>query len=164
MPKRVGRGDGSYSRGVGFIMYTKAEAAQRAIEAKNQTELHGKFIQVKIALRPSSLKRRNTNNQWCSRYDQQGRKLHIANLPVNKERQLKEMFEEFGVVEECYIPLDGNSPKGYGFVTFKDARDADAALRHWDGKIFRGRRLACQKAKPPVSRRPGFHRRRRTRW
>jgi len=112
-------------------------------------------------LRPSSLKKRN--NHGGSRYDKEGRKLHVSNLPFERERDLKEIFEEFGEIEECYIPLrDGRSSMGYGFVTFKDAKDADAALRHWDGRNLRGRTIACQKAKPPERMIPGFRGRRWT--
>lgn len=162
MPKRSFRGDVRRHMGVGFIIYKKEEDALKAVQEKNQTELHGKFIQVKIAQPPS--KDSWKNNPKGSRYDEQGRKLHIGNIPVEtKDRDLKGMFEEFGEIEECYIPLThGNErPMGYGFVTFKLAEDADAALRHWNGKMISGRTIVCQKAKAQEKRRLGFRGRRR---
>jgi len=160
MPRRVGKDDVKRRMGVGFIIYKNAEAAQRAIKAKNLTELSGRFITVKVATRPS----RTNKNFGNSRYDQEGRKLHIGKLPTDLvDRDLKGMFVEFGEIEDCYIPRGhaDERPMGYGFVTFKDARDADAALRHWDGRIHRGHRIRCQKAKPPGSKRTGFRDRRR---
>jgi len=79
------------------------------------------------------------------------------------DRDLKGMFEEFGEIEECYIPLrhGDHRPMGYGFVTFKHAPDADAALRYWNRKKLGGRTIVCQKAKPPGRRRFGFRGRRR---
>jgi len=159
MPRRGARADSQRNIGIGFVVFNTAEDAQRAIRAKNQTELQGRFIQVKLATRSSQL-----NNSRSSKYDQQGRKLHVGNLPTELiDRELKGMFIEFGDVEECYIPRshDDERSMGYGFVVFKDARDAEAALRHWDGRILRGHRVRCQKAKPTDKRRPGFRDRRR---
>jgi len=159
--KRGGGNEIRRSIGVGFVIYKKAEDAQKAVKAKNQTELHGRYIQVKIAKRPSINSDRNSGN---ARYEKQGRKLHVGKLPLDMmDRDLKAMFAEFGDIEECYIPVSHitECPLGYGFVTFKDARDAIAAKRHWDGKLLRGSRITCQKAKPPDKGRPGFRGRRR---
>jgi len=158
--KRGGGNEVRRSIGVGFVVYKKAEDAQKAVKAKNQTELHGRYIQVKIAKRPSI----NSDNNPNARFEKQGRKLHVGRLPLDMmDRDLKAMFAEFGDIEECYIPVSHitECPLGYGFVTFKDARDAITAKRHWDGKLLRGSRITCQKAKPPDKGRPGFRGRRR---
>jgi len=157
--KRGGGNEVRRSIGVGFVVYKKAEDAQKAVKAKNQTELHGRYIQVKIAKRHSI----NSDNP-NARFEKQGRKLHVGRLPLDMmDRDLKAMFAEFGDIEECYIPVSHitECPLGYGFVTFKDARDAITAKRHWDGKLLRGSRITCQKAKPPDKGRPGFRGRRR---
>jgi len=49
MPKRGFPGDVKRRMGIGFIIYERAEDALKAVKEKNQSELHGKFIQVEIA-------------------------------------------------------------------------------------------------------------------
>jgi len=151
------------SMGVGFVIFKSAEDATEAVRVKDQSELYGKCIKVKLAQRPENIRNNTPTN---SRYDKEGRKIHVKNIPfATLDRDLKEMFQEFGKIDEAYVPLthDTERPQGYGFVTFKDARDAEAAIRHWNGKTHKGRTITCAKAKPPGRRRFNFRGRGR-RW
>jgi FUS-interacting serine-arginine-rich protein 1 len=44
---------------------------------------------------------------------------------------IKEKFEKFGAIKDVYLPTDGQSgrPRGFGFVTFEDKRDAEDAAK-----------------------------------
>ena len=60
-----------------------------------------------------------------------GRKIFIGGTAyMTSEQHLREYFEEFGEVEEVVIPCDRYTgrPRGFGFVTFKDAEVAEKVL------------------------------------
>jgi RNA recognition motif-containing protein len=46
------------------------------------------------------------------------------------EEDLRDRFGKYGKLMDVYIPLDRDSrrPKGFGFVTFYDRRDAEDAV------------------------------------
>lgn len=66
-------------------------------------------------------------------------------LPVSDYislESLKEYFSQFGEVLECTVMRDGASgrSRGFGFLTFKDARTVNIVMvkeHYLDGKIVR---------------------------
>lgn len=68
---------------------------------------------------------------------------------------LKKAFSEFGEVLDVYLPLDYHTrrPRGFGFVQFANADDAQAAIRGLDGSDIDGSKvevvLAQQNRKSP---------------
>jgi len=59
--------------------------------------------------------------------DAEGRKIFVGGLPFQAdEQQIREDFGKFGDIEDVYLPADKETGKlrGFGFVTFKDPRDA----------------------------------------
>jgi RNA recognition motif-containing protein len=81
-------------------------------------------------------------------------KLFVGNLSFfTTSETLIEVFEEFGSVYDCYIPMDtanGNS-RGFGFVTmYKDA--AQPAIDALDGCELDGRPITVNEAKPRTPR------------
>jgi len=160
IPRKHGRGEHDRSIGIGFVIYRKASDAAKAVREMNQSEIQNKFIQVKLALR-SDLREGSRGKD--SRYDKGGRKIHVGSLPFSMmDRELKEMFEEFGKIEECYVPLSHktDNPMGYGFVTFERECDAEEAIRYWNGRVLGKRKITCEKAMRP-GRRKSYARRRR---
>ena len=79
------------------------------------------------------------------------KKLYVGNLPFSVDDQkLKEIFSEFGDIEEATVIQDRQSgrSKGFGFVTFASDENADAALSAVNGKEVEGRQLKVSEAKP----------------
>lgn len=78
-------------------------------------------------------------------------KLFIGNLPYEvSSEELKQYFAQFGAIEEAVVISDkvtGRS-KGYGFVRFNSATDAQTAVTEINGKEYKGRRLAVNIAQP----------------
>ncbi len=75
-------------------------------------------------------------------------KLLIRNLDRSKtEKQLKAMFEEFGVVQSCSLVMDKetNKSKGFGFVEMPKIGDAKAAIKNLNNKIIGGNKLRVKK-------------------
>ena len=79
------------------------------------------------------------------------KKLYVGNLPFSvNDDKLKEIFAEFGDIEEATVIQDRQSgrSKGFGFVTFASDENADAALSAVNGKEVEGRQLKVSEAKP----------------
>ena len=84
-------------------------------------------------------------------------KVYVGNLPFSVEDgKLKELFSEFGEIEEATIIKDKYSgrSKGFGFVTFKDDAAAKKAIESLNDKEVEGRKLKVNEAKPMDPDRP----------
>lgn len=90
------------------------------------------------------------------------KKLFVGNLDWSiTEQQLGEIFAEFGEVTEAIIILnERNQSKGFGFVTFANGEDADAAIEAMNGKEMQvnpekeARALVVNEARPRAERPP----------
>ncbi len=83
------------------------------------------------------------------------KKLYVGNIPWNtSEDDLRNKFSEFGSVDEVLIIKDKISgrSKGFGFVTFNNDDEADAAMNALNGQQFNGRQLNINEARPQVPR------------
>ena len=79
------------------------------------------------------------------------KKLFIGNLPWSiRTDQLQELFSQFGEVEDCIVMTDRDTgrSRGFGFVTFTNAEDADKAVAEMNEKEIEGRALTVNEAKP----------------
>lgn len=80
-----------------------------------------------------------------------GNKLYVGNLPyTTNDAELKDFFAAAGEVVEAKVITDKFSgrSKGFGFVTMKDAKTAEKALKELNGKDFGGRALKIDLARP----------------
>ena len=88
------------------------------------------------------------------------KKLFVGNLSFKiKSLNLKELFEEFGTVEDAVVITDRDSgrSKGFGFVTFEDSNNAKDAVAKMDGKTVEGRPIRVNIAKEKEARTGGGH-------
>jgi cold-inducible RNA-binding protein len=72
--------------------------------------------------------------------DGEGRKVFVGGIPFGVEkRDIQEDFSKFGPIEDVYLPMDRETrkPRGFGFVTFVDARDANEAVSAMHGCAHR---------------------------
>lgn len=71
-------------------------------------------------------------------------KLFVGNLAYSTmDDQLREAFSEFGNVASATVILDrmtGQS-RGFGFVEFQEAADAERAIQSMDGTMLDGRNI-----------------------
>lgn len=78
-------------------------------------------------------------------------KLYVGNLSFNtSESQLRDLFAAFGEVKSASLVMDRETgrPRGFGFVEFADATQAQAAIAGMNGKNVDGRDLNVNEAKP----------------
>ena len=71
-------------------------------------------------------------------------KLFVGNLSWNAtEGDLQSAFESFGEITEVKIVTDRdtNRSRGFGFVKFASAEEAQLAIKQLDGTDFQGRNL-----------------------
>lgn len=87
-------------------------------------------------------------------------KLFVAGLPwaINND-SLRELFSQYGEITEAVVIMDRETQrsKGFGFVTFKNAEDAKAALDMNDKEVD-GRTLVVNVARPREERSNSFRR------
>ncbi|MGH9460955.1 MAG: RNA recognition motif domain-containing protein [Vicinamibacteria bacterium] len=76
-------------------------------------------------------------------------RLYVGNLPLAiSEEELRELFEQHGVVQAVRLVDDPHTgrPRGFGFVDM-DAADAQLAMDALHGKYFSGRILRVEKTR-----------------
>ena len=78
-------------------------------------------------------------------------KVYVGNLPYTVDSaKLKELFTEFGEVEEAIVIQDKYSgrSKGFGFVEYDEDDGAKKAIAEMNEKEVEGRQLKVNEAKP----------------
>lgn len=76
-------------------------------------------------------------------------KVYVGNIDVETtEEDLKEEFGRYGDLERCWI---AKSPGGFAFVWFREAADAEAAVRGLDDATVKGRVWKVELAKERVA-------------
>jgi RNA recognition motif-containing protein len=81
-------------------------------------------------------------------------KLYVGNLSFNtSESQLRDLFAAHGEVTSASLVMDRDTgrPRGFGFVEFRDAAHAQAAIAALNGKNVDGRDLTVNEAKPKAA-------------
>lgn len=138
-PKKRDTGE---PRGFAFVTLDE-EVAEKAIEETNGMDFMGRPLVVSLPLPPGERGARRQPRQ----------KLYIGNLSFyTVPDTLRELFEEFGPVHDCYMPEDPDTggSRGFGFVTMdKDA--AMAAVDATDGCELDGRPIRVNEAQPKGS-------------
>eukprot|EP01035_Chromulina_nebulosa_P018380 gene18380-24078_t len=93
---------------------------------------------------------RRQDRQESSGHDDGNPSLHLSALSFESTQEsIKRAFEKFGPVEKVSIILDPLTFKsrGFGFLKFANAADADRALEAMNGVEFEGRTIKVDKAK-----------------
>src|SRR3989338_3479599 len=78
-------------------------------------------------------------------------KVYVGNLPFSvTDKDLNEMFVQFGQITEAVLIKDEFSgrSKGFGFVTFADKASGEKAIADMNGKDMQGRALTVNEARP----------------
>src|SRR3984957_5569000 len=79
------------------------------------------------------------------------KKLYVGNLSYNTgDRELQNMFEEYGAVQSAQVIMDRDTghSKGFGFVEMGSDEEAQSAITGLNGKEAGGRSLTANEARP----------------
>lgn len=97
-----------------------------------------------------------TSEDSTNQAKQDPSKLYVGNLVYAlTEDDIKDMFSQYGDVEECKLITDfrtGRS-KGFAFVKFASEEDAKNAMEQLADQDVQGRKLFIKIAQPPKPRR-----------
>lgn len=127
----------SNSRGYGFVHFETNEAAEAAIKAVNNMLLNDKKVYV------GRFMTRNQRTDQLGSSNKRFTNVYVKNFGDSFEDQkLRDMFEKFGEITSAVVAKgeDGKS-KGHGFVNFKDAVSAEAAVKELNESDFNGKKL-----------------------
>lgn len=70
--------------------------------------------------------------------------LFVGNIPYGfEDRDVMGLFDRFGRLRTCHVPLDRNTRrnKGFAFVEFEQRLDAEDAFFKYNGYTIEGRQL-----------------------
>ncbi|CAL8359978.1 unnamed protein product [Arctogadus glacialis] len=77
----------------------------------------------------------------------QPKRLHVSNIPFRfRDPDLRQMFGQFGQILDVEIIFNERGSKGFGFVTFENAMEADRAREKLNGTIVEGRKIEVNNA------------------
>ncbi|KAH9981448.1 hypothetical protein BGW80DRAFT_1163221 [Lactifluus volemus] len=82
------------------------------------------------------------------------RRLYLGKLPPDtRSEDVSKFFDGYGKIVDCRVMT------GFGFVEFENARDAEDALHHFNGKNFLGQNIVVEFAKESRPRRDPYEER-----
>jgi RNA recognition motif-containing protein len=117
-----------------FVHMRGGKAARKAIEELNGVDFSGRSITVELGKETGAKARRSGANEVV--------KLFVSNIdPKATPEQLRDLFEEFGVVTDCDIVRD------YGFVHMRGEKPAHNALEALHRTKFAGRTISVEYGK-----------------
>lgn len=77
--------------------------------------------------------------------------MYVGNLAFEAtEAEIRDLFSEHGPVNEVSVVMDRetNRPRGFAFVTMNTKEGMDNAIRQLHGKVWNGRPLTVNEARP----------------
>lgn len=135
--------DKTLSMGFGFLQFRTKEDARVVISEMDGAVIHGHKIQLKLSDRKTYI-----NTESKSTKKKNTGKIIIKNLSFEATRKdIFELFSSFGQLRSVRVPkkLD-KSARGFAFVEFLIAKEAETAMDQLQGVHLLGRRLVMQYA------------------
>jgi RNA recognition motif-containing protein len=133
-------------RGFGFVAMKDRAAAEKAVQELNQTTFGERTIYVNMAgeQRQQQQERTSKRSSPSKKYI----KLYVGNISFDStEEELKELFQSYGTVYDCFLPTwpDTGNLRGFAFISM-DPEEAELAITNMDGTEFNGRVISVSKA------------------
>ncbi|KAJ8113329.1 hypothetical protein ONZ43_g5178 [Nemania bipapillata] len=140
------------SRGFGFVTFTDAEDTQAAREQLQGHKVDGRPISLDIAESRQRQPGAAADDAATKKEDRRAAlaearkapKLIIRNLPwsIKHSDQLAALFRSYGLVKYADIPQSKGKLSGFGFVTMRGRKNAQAAMEGVNGKVVDGRTVS----------------------
>jgi polyadenylate-binding protein len=123
------------SKGYGFVHFETEEAANKAIEKVNGMLLSDKKLYVGRFIPRKD--REKDLGEMAKKFTN----VYIKNFPESfDEAKLRELFESYGKITSYKVMFDeSGKSRGFGFVAFEDAEDAERAVTELNGKEMDGK-------------------------
>ncbi|KAI0468376.1 hypothetical protein F4859DRAFT_213030 [Xylaria cf. heliscus] len=140
------------SRGYGFVTLTDAEDTQAAKEQLQGHKVDGRPLSLDIAESRHRQPGAGADDAALKKEDRRAAlaearkapKLIIRNLPwsIKHSDQLAALFRTYGLVRYADIPQHKGKLSGFGFVTMRGRKNAQAAIEGVNGKVVGGRTVS----------------------
>ena len=89
--------------------------------------------------------RRRKFNNFRRRINNNFRIIFVGNLPYNiSTRDLRKLFRPEGFINTARVVTGPLGSKGYGFIEFRNPRDAWKSIQKWNKTFLGGRRITVQ--------------------
>lgn len=139
------------SRGFGFVTMSSVDDVKAVVQQFNGYELQGRALRVNSG--PPPPKEDRAPRGGGGSFDS-GNRLYVGNLSWGVETSdLQTLFSEHGQVTDAKVVVDRDSgrSRGFGFVTYSTAEEAENAISSLDGYDLDGRiiRVSVAEARPP---------------
>ncbi|KAI1306683.1 hypothetical protein F5Y03DRAFT_137489 [Xylaria venustula] len=144
--------DTKLSRGYGFVTFTDGEDTQAAKEQLQGHKVDGRPIALDIAESRHRQAGAAADEAATKKEDRHAAlaearkapKLIIRNLPwsIKHSDQLSALFRSYGLVKYADIPQHKGKLSGFGFVTMRGRKNAEAAIEAINGKVVDGRTVS----------------------
>jgi polyadenylate-binding protein len=124
--------DKGQSKGVGYVQYSSAKAASKAISTCKNAKIRGYLLEVMPYGKPIR-EAKPTSESSIPTFTN----CFVKNFPINmSEETLKSILEKVGPVNSVYFPMDKfASNSGYACVNFENPDDAAKAIEELHGKL-----------------------------
>jgi len=137
--------DKNESKGYGFIQFATDEAAELAIKEVNGMMISGQKVYVAQFIPRKERLAANAEKKFTNVY--------VKNLPENfDDEKLSELFKEYGSIKSAVVMRTNDKSKGFGFINFEDADQAEKAVQEFNGKTIDGKALYCSRAQKKAER------------
>ena len=133
-------------KGFAFVTFQTEGEAEAAVSSLNGKKLFGNILSLNISkpkekpeIKKTSKKEKKKKKEALS---QQSR-LYVTNIDKDADmEEMKKLFGAHGTVVDLYNP-----GKGFIFVSFSNAEEAEAAVKSLDGESVGGKIIQCNVAK-----------------
>jgi len=119
------------SLGYAYVNFSSAQDAERALQILNNTPIKDKPCRIMWVQRDPSVRRSPVGNVFIKNLD-----------PSIKHKELFDMFSDYGNILSVKVVLDKNGEsKGYGFVHYDNAQNAQKAIDALNNKTIGVKRV-----------------------
>ncbi|KRX45861.1 Polyadenylate-binding protein 1, partial [Trichinella murrelli] len=152
---KVATDENGVSKGYGFVHFETEESAQKAIDKINGMLLDGKKVYVgKFIPRAQRMREigettRKFTNVYVKNFDESF-----------TDQCLVDLFSKFGKIQSCVVMKEDDKSKGFGFVSFENPEDAEAAVKEMNEyQLPSGKKLYVGRAQKKAERQAELKRR-----
>ncbi|VVT56736.1 uncharacterized protein SAPINGB_P005240 [Magnusiomyces paraingens] len=141
------------SKGFGFVSFTEADDAKKALEEARKTKFLGRYLQVDVAQKRERGKKSADDDseekpkktvEKAHSVEKRRPRLIIRNLPwsCKDPKKIEKIFAKFGNVIEVLIPKkEGGKMAGFAFVTMRKKAHAQKAVEETKALKIDGREV-----------------------
>lgn len=128
----------------GYVEFTNAEDATKAIDALNQQPFQGRRLSVQVHQPKEPLNRGRKDFTGVERHNEPSKTLFIGNMSFDmSDKDLNDLFRDIKNVVDVRVAIDRRTgqPRGFAHCDLLDIESATKAKEVLSGKEIHGRNL-----------------------